>query len=185
MPGKSAILAGAQIGMSAIGMFSAYNNQKQQMANLRNERAWNFHYAEVDKQQKMMLSRKRDRKALSEKRAMMGIRNVEMATGSTLLELNSTVDELQEELYWIGRGSERDFNLIRMRSASQAKAIQDKYGASLMTSAGHAFTAYGLYQHGLKLTELNKNLSKYNPSGYKKTSWHFGSQLGNYKAYQS
>jgi len=160
MPGKSAILTAAQVGMSAIGMINAANNQKQQMANLRNERAWNFHFAEVDKQQKMMLARRNAANALSERRAMLGMRGVQMATGSSLLELDMTLKDLDEELYWIGQGAIRRNQITNMRFLGAQQEIKSTYGTSLVEYATAGAAALAGYNWGTPTTTTTTKYTK-------------------------
>jgi hypothetical protein len=128
---SSMVMQGAQV----LGAIGSYNNQRQQMENLRNEAAWNRYYADQDKQQKAMLARRKASKLLSERRAMMGMRGVRMATGSTLLELNSTLDDLEEELFWIEKGAAREAQKIDMKARGQYARLKGAQTQSLMTSA--------------------------------------------------
>jgi len=103
---------------------------------------WDKYHLDVRKMQDTIMANERARKLLSEKRAAIGARGVQMGTGSTLLEQEAVVENLEDVLFWIDKGAEMDLRTIdiRLAGALQKESFESK--TSLLTGLGKTYTAY-------------------------------------------
>ena len=83
----------------------------------------------------------RARILLSAKRAAQGARGVVIATGSTLMEQNAVVANLEEVKFWIDKGAEISMREIDLKLAGLLQETAWKAGTSLITGMGTAWEA--------------------------------------------
>ena len=133
-----AIAAGLVVGST----YMSYMGSLRQSQALATSAAWDKYHLDIRKMQDTIMANERAQKILSEKRAAIGARGVEMGTGSTLLEQEAVVENLEDVLFWIDKGAEISLREIDLRLAG---ALQDeawKAGTSLITGVGSAYGAY-------------------------------------------
>ena len=130
-----AIAIGASTAVSYMGSLA---HAKQ----LKNAAAWDQYHLNIRKMQDTIMANERAAKLLSEKRAAIGARGVQMGTGSTLLEQEAVVENLEDVLFWIDKGAEMDLRTIdiRLAGALQKESFESK--TSLLTGLGKTYTAY-------------------------------------------
>ena len=90
--------------------------------------------------QDTIMANERAAKLLSEKRAAIGARGVQMGTGSTLLEQEAVVENLEDVLFWIDKGAEMDLRTIDIKLAGALQKESWESKASLLTGLGSAAT---------------------------------------------
>ena len=133
-----AIAAGLVVGST----YMSYMGSLRQSQALATSAAWDKYHLDIRKMQDTIMANERAQKILSEKRAAIGARGVEMGTGSTLLEQEAVVENLEDVLFWIDKGAEMDLRTIdiRLAGALQKESFESK--TSLLTGLGKTYTAY-------------------------------------------
>ena len=128
----------------AIGASTAvsYMGSIQQSKQLKAAAAWDKYHLDMRKMQDTIMANERARKILSEKRAAMGARGVAMGTGSTLLEQEVVVENLEDTLFWIEKGVEMDMRMIDVKLAGALTKEAWERNSSLLSGGGKTYTAY-------------------------------------------
>ena len=115
----------------------------KQMKNMQTASEWDKYHERIDKSYKTIEANKRAKLLLSAKRAAQGARGVVIAQGSTLMEQNSVVANLEDTVFWINKGAEMTVREIDLRLASKLQAAAWNTSTSLLTNLG---SAYGVSQ---------------------------------------
>ena len=130
-----AIAIGASTAVSYMGSLA---HAKQ----LKNAAAWDKYHLDIRKMQDTIMANERAAKILSEKRAAIGARGVVIGTGSTLLEENAVVENLEDVLFWIDKGVEIDLRSMDVRLAGALQKNAWDRNVSLLAGMGQSYTAY-------------------------------------------
>ena len=127
----------------AVGASTAvsYMGSLQQSKQLKAAAAWDKYHLDMRKMQDTIMANERARKILSEKRAAMGARGVAMGTGSTLLETEVVVQNLEDSLFWIEKGVEMDMRMIDVKLAGALTKEAWERNTSLLSGMGKTYTA--------------------------------------------
>jgi len=127
-----------------IGVTTAvsYMGSVRQSQRLVSSAAWDKYHLDIRKMQDTIMANERAKKILSEKRAAIGARGVQMGTGSTLLEQEAVVENLEDVLFWIDKGAEMDLRTIDIRLAGYLQKESWESKTSLLTGLGKTYTAY-------------------------------------------
>ena len=122
----------------AVGASTAvsYMGSIQQSKQLKAAAAWDKYHLDMRKMQDTIMANERARKILSEKRAAMGARGVAMGTGSTLLEQEVVVENLEDTLFWIEKGVEMDMRMIDVKLAGALTKEAWERNSSLLSGSG-------------------------------------------------
>ena len=128
----------------AVGASTAvsYMGSLQQSKQLKAAAAWDKYHLDMRKMQDTIMANERARKILSEKRAAMGARGVAMGTGSTLLEQEVVVENLEDSLFWIEKGVEMDMRMLDVKLAGALSKEAWERNTSLLSGMGNTYTAY-------------------------------------------
>ena len=133
-----AIAAGLVVGST----YMSYMGSLRQSQALATSAAWDKYHLDIRKMQDTIMANERAQKILSEKRAAIGARGVEMGTGSTLLEQEAVVENLEDVLFWIDKGVEMDLRTINIKLAGTLQKESWERKTSLLTGLGKTYTAY-------------------------------------------
>jgi len=129
-----AIAIGASAAVSYMGSLA---HSKQ----LKNAAAWDEYHLNIRKMQDTIMANERASEILSEKRAAIGARGVVIGTGSTLLEENAVVENLEDVLFWIDKGVEMDLRTMNVRLAGALSKESWNRKTSLLASMGQSYSA--------------------------------------------
>ena len=125
--------------MAATSAISFMGSMKQ-MKNMRTAAQWDKYHEKIDQSYKTIQANKRARLLLSEKRAAQGARGVVIREGSTLMEQNAVVANLEDTVFWINKGAEMSVRDIDMKLATNLQSAAWNAGTSLITNLGSAYT---------------------------------------------
>ena len=125
--------------MAATSVLSFMGSMKQ-MQNMQTAAKWDKYHDEIRRKYNTIQANDRARKLLSAKRAAQGARGVVIAEGSTLLEQNTVVKNLEDTLFWIEKGAEITAREIDFKLANKLQATAWNTGTSLLTNLGSAYT---------------------------------------------
>ena len=128
--------------MAATSVMSFMGSMKQ-MQNMQTAAKWDKYHEKINQSYKTIQANKRAKRLLSAKRAAQGARGVQIATGSTLIEQNAVVEELEDTVFWINKGAEMTIREIDLKLAGNLQAAAWNTGTSLITNLG---SAYGVSQ---------------------------------------
>ena len=103
---------------------------------------WEKYNQKINTSYKTIQANERARLLLSAKRAAQGARGVQIGTGSTLMEQNNVVANLEDTVFWINKGAEMTVREIDLRLAGLLQDEAWKAGTSLITGVGSAYGAY-------------------------------------------
>ena len=118
----------------------SYMGSMQQSRNLKTSSAWDKYHLNIRKTQDTIMANERAAKLLSEKRAAIGARGVQF-TGSTLMEQESVIENLEDTLFWVNKGVEMDLRTMDIRLAGALAKESYESKTSLLTGMGKAYTA--------------------------------------------
>ena len=128
-------------GMMALSTGMSYIGSIQQSKQMKAAAAWDKYHLNIKKTQDTIMANKRAAKLLSEKRAAIGARGVQF-TGSTLMESESVIDNLEDTLFWVNKGVEMDIRTMDVRLAGAlAKESWDRK-TSLLTGMTKSYSTY-------------------------------------------
>ena len=119
----------------------SYMGSMQQSRNLKVASAWDKYHTNIKKTQDTIMANERAAKLLSEKRAAIGARGVQF-TGSTLMEQESVIENLEDTLFWVNKGVEMDLRTMDIRLAGALAKESYESKTSLLTGMGKSYTAY-------------------------------------------
>ena len=126
-------------GMMAVSTGMSYLGSIQQSKQMKAAAAWDKYHLNIKKTQDTIMANKRAAKLLSEKRAAIGARGVQF-TGSTLMEQESVIDNLEDTLFWVNKGVEMDIRTMDVRLAGAlAKESWDRK-TSLLSGMTNAYS---------------------------------------------
>ena len=127
----------------AIGASTAvsYMGSLQQSKHMAAAAAWDKYHLNIRKMQDTIMANEKAAKLLSEKRAAIGARGVTF-TGSTLLESESVVDNLEDTLFWINKGVEMDLRTMDVKLAGALSKEAWERNTSLISGVGQSYKAY-------------------------------------------
>ena len=129
-----AVAIGASTALSFMGSM-------QRMKTLNTASQWDKYHERIDQSYKTIQANDRARILLSAKRAAQGARGVKIATGSTLMEQNAVVENLNDTIFWINKGAEMSVRDIDLKLAGLLQEEAWKAGSSLITGMGTAYNA--------------------------------------------
>jgi len=124
--------------MAATSVLSFMGSMRQ-MKTMKTAAAWDKYHEKINQSYKTIQANKRAKILLSEKRAAQGARGVQIGTGSTLMEQNSVVANLEDTVFWINKGAEMTVREIDLRLASKLQAAAWNTSTSLLTNLGSAY----------------------------------------------
>ena len=124
--------------MAATSVLSFMGSMKQ-MKNMETAAKWDKYHDEIRRKYNTIQANERARKLLSAKRAAQGARGVVIAEGSTLLEQNAVVENLEDTVFWINKGVEMTAREIDYRLSSKLQATAWSAGTSLITNLSSAY----------------------------------------------
>ena len=131
------IFAVVQVATSAL----SFMGSMKQMKNMQTAAQWDKYHQKIDQSYKTIQANDRARILLSAKRAAQGARGVKIATGSTLMEQNAVVENLNDTIFWINKGAEMSVRDIDLKLAGLLQEEAWKAGSSLITGLGTAYEA--------------------------------------------
>ena len=102
---------------------------------------WEKYNQKINTSYKTIQANDRARILLSAKRAAQGARGVKIATGSTLMEQNAVVENLNDTIFWINKGAEMSVRDIDLKLAGLLQEEAWKAGSSLITGLGTPYEA--------------------------------------------
>lgn len=136
-------LAAALIATQVASTAVSYMGSQQQSRRLKAAAAFDRYQKEIQRKQEVIKANKQATMLMSEKRAAIGARGVSIGTGSTLLETQAVLDELDDSRFWIEKGYE--VNLLSADAELAGALAEESFNrrASLLEGAvGVATTAY-------------------------------------------
>ena len=101
---------------------------------------WDKYNQKIKTSYKTIQANDRARILLSAKRAAQGARGTVIAEGSTLMEQNTVVKNLEDTLFWIEKGAEITAREIDFKLTNKLQATAWNTGTSLLTNLGSAYT---------------------------------------------
>ena len=125
--------------MAATSAISFMGSMKH-MKNIQTAAKWDKYHDEIRRKYNTIQANDRARKLLSAKRAAQGARGVVIAEGSTLMEQNTVVKNLEDTLFWIEKGAEITAREIDFKLTNKLQATAWNTGTSLLTNLGSAYT---------------------------------------------
>ena len=130
-------------GMMALSTGMSYLGSIQQSKQMKAAAAWDQYHLNIRKTQDTIMANERAAKLLSEKRAAIGARGVQF-TGSTLMEQESVIDNLEDTLFWVNKGVEMDIRTMDVKLAGAlAKESWDRKTSLLSGMTKSYSTATG------------------------------------------
>tara|TARA_Y100000593_G_C4222706_1_gene292718 strand:- start:102 stop:527 length:426 start_codon:yes stop_codon:yes gene_type:complete len=129
----------AAVGFSTV---VSYMGSIQQSKNLATSAKWDKYHRDIKAKQDTILANQRAKKILSEKRAVIGARGIQMGTGSTLIEQAAVIDNLEDTIFWINKGVEMDLRSIDLRLASSLSKESWERGSSLIAGGLNTYSTY-------------------------------------------
>jgi hypothetical protein len=131
------IIAGLLAASTAVSYMGSLAHAKQ----LKNAAAWDQYHLNIRKMQDTIMANERAAEILSEKRAAIGARGVVIGTGSTLLEENAVVENLEDVLFWIDKGVEMDLRSMDVKLAGALQKNAWDRNTSLLAGMGQSYSA--------------------------------------------
>ena len=125
--------------MAATSVLSFMGSMRQ-MKTMKRAAEWDKYHEKIDQSYKTIQANKRAKLLLSEKRAAQGARGVVIREGSTLMEMNNVVANLEDTVFWINKGAEMTVREIDYRLASKLQATAWNAGTSLISGLGGAYS---------------------------------------------
>ena len=129
----------------AIGVSSvlSFMGSMKRMETLDRSAQWDKYHQRIDQSYKTIQANDRARILLSAKRAAAGARGVVIMEGSTLMEQNAVVANLEDTIFWINKGAEMSVRDIDLKLAGLLQEEAWKASTSLLSGLG---SAYGVSQ---------------------------------------
>ena len=117
----------------------SFMGSMKRMQTLNTSAQWDQYHKRIDASYKTIQANDRARILLSAKRAAQGARGVVIATGSTLMEQNAVVENLNDTIFWINKGAEMSVRDIDIRLAGALQQEAWNAGTSLITGMGTTY----------------------------------------------
>jgi len=124
--------------MAATSVLSFMGSMKR-MQTLDRSAEWDKYHQRIDQSYKTIQANDRARILLSAKRAAAGARGIQIATGSTLMEQNTVIANLEDTIFWINKGAEMSVRDIDLKLAGLLQEEAWNAGTSLITGLGTAY----------------------------------------------
>jgi len=124
--------------MAATSVLSFMGSMKR-MKTLDTASQWDKYHQKIDQSYKTIQANDRARILLSAKRAAQGARGVEIRTGSTLMEQNAVVENLNDTIFWINKGAEMSVRDIDLKLAGLLQEEAWKASTSLLAGLGGSY----------------------------------------------
>ena len=124
--------------MAATSVLSFMGSMKR-MKTLDTASQWDKYRQRIDQSYKTIQANDRARILLSAKRAAQGARGVEIRTGSTLMEQNAVVENLNDTIFWINKGAEMSVRDIDLKLAGLLQEEAWKASTSLLAGLGGSY----------------------------------------------
>jgi len=124
--------------MAATSVLSFMGSMKR-MQTLDRSAQWDKYHERIDQSYKTIQANDRAKILLSAKRAAAGARGVEIRTGSTLMEQNAVVENLNDTIFWINKGAEMSVRDIDLKLAGLLQEEAWKASTSLLSGLGSAY----------------------------------------------
>ena len=125
--------------MAATSVLSFMGSMRQ-MKTMKTAAAWDKYHEDIRKKYSTIQANKRAKILLSEKRVAQGARGVVIGTGSTLLEQDAVVANLEDTVFWINKGAEMTVREIDYRLGAKLQATAWNAGTSLISGLGGAYS---------------------------------------------
>jgi hypothetical protein len=126
----------------AVTSVLSFMGSMRQMKTMETAAKWDKYHEDIRQKYSTIQANKRAKVLLSEKRAAIGARGVVMGTGSTLIEQNAVVENLEDTIFWINKGAEMTAREIDYRLAGKLQASAWNAGTSLISNLGASYTTY-------------------------------------------
>ena len=120
----------------------SFMGSMKKMRTMQTGADWDKYHKKIDQSYKTIQANDRARLLLSAKRAAQGARGVQIATGSTLIEQDAVVENLEDTLFWIDKGAEISLREIDLRLAGALQNEAWNAGTSLIQGMGSAYSTY-------------------------------------------
>ena len=124
--------------MAATSVLSFMGSMKK-MQTMQTGAEWDKYHKKIDQSYKTIQANDRARLLISAKRAAAGARGVVIATGSTLIEQDAVVANLEDTLFWIDKGAEISLREIDLRLAGALQNEAWNASTSLLAGLGGAY----------------------------------------------
>ena len=112
------------------------------MQNMKAGASWDRYHSTIRKNYNVTQANIRASELLSEKRAAIGARGVIHDVGSTLMEKNAVLANLEDTVFWINKGAEMSLKDIDLKLAGLLQREAWEAGSSLLEGMGRSYTAY-------------------------------------------
>ena len=128
----------------AVGISTAFSfmGSMRRMQTLDTSAKWDKYHKRIDQSYKTIQANDRARLLISAKRAAAGARGIQIATGSTLIEQDAVVANLEDTIFWINKGVEMDLRSIDLRLASSLSKESWERGSSLIAGGLNTWSSY-------------------------------------------
>jgi len=123
----------------AVSTAISFMGSMRTMKTMQTGAEWDKYNQKIKTSYKTIQANDRARILLSAKRAAQGARGVVIATGSTLMEQNAVVENLNDTIFWINKGAEMSVRDIDLRLAGLLQEEAWNAGTSLITGLGGAY----------------------------------------------
>jgi len=130
-----AVLTGLMVASTAM----SFMGSMRRMQTLDTAAQWDKYNQKIKTSYNTIQANDRARLLLSMKRAAQGARGVVIATGSTLMEQNAVVANLEDTVFWINKGAEMSVRDIDLKLAGLLQEEAWKASTSLLTGLGAAY----------------------------------------------
>ena len=126
----------------AVGQVFSFMGSLKTMKNTQRAAEWDHYHDEIRRKYNTIQANERARLLLSQKRAAQGARGVVIAEGSTLMEQNTVIANLEDVKFWINKGAEMKARDIDLKLAGVLQQQAWDAGTSLITGMGSAYQTY-------------------------------------------
>ena len=124
----------------AVSTTFSFLGSQRRMQTLNTAAQWDKYHDEIGRKYNVIQANDRARILLSAKRAAQGARGVVIATGSTLMEQNAVVENLNDTIFWINKGAEMSVRDIDLKLAGLLQQEAWNAGTSLVAGMGTAWS---------------------------------------------
>ena len=123
----------------AVSTTLSFMGSMKRMQTLDRSAQWDKYHERIDQSYKTIQANDRAKILLSAKRAAAGARGVEIRTGSTLMEQNAVVENLNDTIFWINKGAEMSVRDIDLKLAGLLQEEAWKASTSLLAGLGGSY----------------------------------------------
>ena len=126
-------------GIMAATSILSFMGSMRTMKNMKTGAEWDKYNEKIRTSYKTIQANDRARILLSAKRAAQGARGLVIATGSTLMEQNAVVANLEDTKFWINKGAEMSVRDIDLKLAGLLQQEAWNATTSLLTGLGSSY----------------------------------------------